>query len=71
MRPERSRPNRLRFLGFSALAPIAAAWYGCGSSGVTDAKLTDEARKSVFQKKVDVQNRPASSRTTRTPAKAR
>jgi hypothetical protein len=33
---------------------------GCGQAGdAIDRKLTEEARKSLFQKKVDVKNRPA------------
>jgi hypothetical protein len=71
MRPEAPRRFRLRWLIGSALAPLAAAWYGCGSSGVTDARLSDEARKAVFQKKVDVQDRGSGTRPAKTQAKSR
>ena len=69
MRPAHSRRYRLHVLVYATLAPIAAAWSGCGSSSITDAKLTDEARKSVFQKKADVQHRTASPRRSKNQAK--
>jgi hypothetical protein len=46
------------------------AWlgWGCGQAGdAIDGKLTEEARKSLFQKKVDVKNRPAASSRSGSP----
>ena len=69
MRQAPSRRYRLHLLVYTTLAPIAAAWYGCGSSSISDAKLTHEARTSVFQKKLDVQHRTAAPRKSKTQAR--
>jgi hypothetical protein len=71
MRPDALRGFRLHSLVASTLLPLGTAWCGCGSSGVTEARLTDEARKAVFLKKVDVQHRSSPSRSAKTQAKPR
>jgi len=51
-----------------ALVLSMIAWLGCGQAGdAIDGKLTEEARKSLFQKKVDVKNRPAASSRAGSP----
>jgi hypothetical protein len=61
MRPGGSSRRGLPWLVCSGLGLMAAAWSGCGGSSERVAQLSEEARKSVFQKKVDVTDRSAAS----------
>jgi hypothetical protein len=58
MRADFSRRKRFRLLVHAALTLIFTVWLGCGRSrDVVEGELPEAARKSLFQKKVDVQNR--------------
>ena len=60
MRADFSRRKRSRLLVRAALTLIFTVWLGCGRSrDVVEGELPEAARKSLFQKKVDVQNRSA------------
>ncbi len=59
MRANFSRRKRFRLLVHAALTLIFTVWLGCGRSGdVVEGELPAAARKTLFQKKMDVQNRP-------------
>jgi hypothetical protein len=58
MRADFSRRKRFRLLVHAALTLIFTVWLGCDRSrDVIQRELPEAARKSLFQKKVDVQNR--------------
>ncbi len=60
MRANFSRRKRFRLLVHAALTLIFTVWLGCGRSrDVVEGELPEAARKTLFQKKVDVQNRSA------------
>ncbi len=58
MRADFSGRKRFRILVHAALTLIFTVWLGCGrSSDVVQGELPEAARKTLFQKKMDVQNR--------------
>ncbi len=58
MRAVCSGRQRFRLLVHAALTLICTVWLGCGRSGdVGEGELPEAARKTLFQKKMDVQNR--------------
>ncbi len=58
MRADSSRRKRFRLLVHAALTLIFTVWLGCDRSrDVMQGELSEAARKSLFQKKVDVQDR--------------
>ena len=58
MRADFSRRKRFRLLLHAALALIFTVWLGCDRlRDVIQGELPEAARKSLFQKKVDVQDR--------------
>jgi hypothetical protein len=70
MCPRGSLRKRLPVAVYSGLGLIGATWFGCGGSSERTEELTEEARRTVFQKKVDVKNRsPVSSRSVRSSSK--
>jgi hypothetical protein len=72
MRLDFSNGKRLRRLLRAAIALIFAVSPGCGRSGdAVQGELPEAARKSLFQKKMDVQNRvPLKSRVGKHGTKA-
>ncbi len=56
MRTNQTACKRLLIKLCSALCLIGAAIYGCGGSS-DPIQIPEEARKSLFQKKVDVEHR--------------
>ena len=72
MRVDFSNGKRLRRLLRSAIFLILAVSPGCGGSGdAVQGELPEAARKSLFQKKMDVQNRaPVKSRVGKQRTKA-
>jgi hypothetical protein len=58
MRADSSIPKRFRLLVHAALTLVFTVWMGCGRSGdVVEGDLSEAARKTLLQKKMDVQNR--------------
>jgi hypothetical protein len=72
MRSDYSNGKRLRRLLRAALSFIFVVSPGCGRSGdAIQGELPEAARKSLFQKKMDVQNRaPVKSRVGKQGTKA-
>ena len=58
MRADFSRRKRFRLLVHAALTLIFTVWLSCDRSrDVIQGELSEAARKSLFQKKMDVKNR--------------
>lgn len=58
--PTRNHRFKVFVLSMTTLIVIATALPGCGGpSGVVEGDISDEARKALVQKKVDVQQRPS------------
>jgi hypothetical protein len=58
MRVDCFRRNRLRRLLFAGSALIALLSPGCGRSGVVEGELSEAARKSLLQRKMDLKDKP-------------
>ncbi len=72
MRADFSRRQRFRLLLHAALTLIYTVSLGCGQSrDAIEGELPESARQSLFQKKMDVQNRsPGKSRVGKPSTKA-
>jgi hypothetical protein len=72
MRAEFSNRKLLRLLPHAALILVFTVWMGCDRSGdAIQGELPDAARKSLFQKKMDVKDRsPGKSRVGKQGTKA-
>jgi hypothetical protein len=70
MRPPARMRERVLPLVCFALVSQTLGWSGCGNSSDKTVTLSEEARKSVIQKKMDLSNRsPSSSRPTKNTLK--
>ena len=58
MREDSSRGRRFRLLVHAAMTLVLTVWLGCSRSGdVVEGELPEAAKRTLFQKKVDVKDR--------------
>jgi hypothetical protein len=58
MRVDCFRRNRLRRLLLAGSTLILTLLPGCGGSGVVEGELSEAARKSLLQRKMDLKDKP-------------